>query len=201
MRQLIRLIEDLADAFDRLELQYAFGGALANNYWGIVRTTVDADCLVAIPALKYQALVEELNALGATTRDARAVEASVSVTALREQIQRRAFCRLACRSITVELFTPIIPLQHEILRRAVTLPLEDRDVKITTAEDLILLKMAFHREKDLGDVRGILRVQQTQLDVHYVQRWAKQMLEDAVQRELDTLIAEYGGSDQPGEDT
>jgi len=47
------------------------------------------------------------------------------------------------------------------------MPLENRDVKVTTAEDLILLKMAFHREKDIGDVRGILRVQQTRLDLSW----------------------------------
>jgi len=78
------------------------------------------------------------------------------------------------------------------------MPLENRDVKVTTAEDLILLKMAFHREKDIGDVRGILRVQQTRLDLRYLRRWAQEMLVDAVQRELDTLIAEYGGSDEAG---
>ena len=63
MRQLIRLIEDLAEAFDRLGLPYAVGGALANNYWGIIRATVDADCLVAVPPPKYQRLVDELTAI------------------------------------------------------------------------------------------------------------------------------------------
>jgi hypothetical protein len=65
---------------------------------------------------------------------------------------------------------------------------------VPLTEDLILLKMAFHREKDVGDVRGILRVQQTRLDLDYLRRWALEMLEDAVQRELDMLIAEYCGS-------
>jgi hypothetical protein len=193
MRQLIRLIEDLAGAFDRLGLQYAVGGAIATNYWGIVRTTVDADCLVAIPALKYQAMVDELRSLGATIRDPGGAESPVSVADLREQVQSQHFCRLACRSIPVELFTPAVPLQHEILRRALPLPLENREVRVTTAEDLILLKMAFHRGKDVGDVRGILRVQQDRLDLDYVRHWARAMLEHTVQRELHALIAEYGG--------
>jgi hypothetical protein len=69
---------------------------------------------------------------------------------------------------------------------------------IRLGKDLILLKMAFHRGKDVGDVRGILRVQQTRLHLEYLRRWAREMLEDAVQRELDVLIAEYGGSDDAG---
>ena len=108
MRQLIRLIEDLADAFDRLGLAYAVGGAIANNYWGIVRSTVDADCLVAIPAIQYQRLVDELVALGAAIGDATEAPLPVTVALLREQVRRRNFCRLVCRSVTVELFTPAI---------------------------------------------------------------------------------------------
>jgi hypothetical protein len=200
MRQLIGLIEDLADAFDRLGLAYAVGGAIANNYWGIVRATVDVDCLVAIPALQYQNFVDELTALSTAIRDAAGSDSPVTVAALREQFSRRHLCQLICRSITVELFTPVIPLQHEILRRAVPVPLENRDVKITTAEDLILLKMAFHREKDLGDVRGILRVQRGGLDEDYLRTWAGQMLEDVVQQELETLITEFGRAEEPDQD-
>jgi hypothetical protein len=192
MRQLIRLIENLADAFDRLGLAYAVGGAIANNYWGIVRATVDVDCLVAIPGLKYQSFVDELDALGVAACDAGGVATPLTVPWLREQVRRHSFCRLVCRSITVELFTPVIPLQHEILRRAVPLSLETRDVKITTAEDLILLKMAFHRQKDLADVRGILRVQRGRLDENYLRTWAEQMFEDAVRQELENLMAECG---------
>ena len=70
-------------------------------------------------------------------------------------------------------------------------------MKITTAEDLILLKMAFHRQKDLADVRGVLRVQRGRLDREYLRSWAGQMLEDEVQQELESLIAEYAGDDKP----
>jgi len=64
MQKLIPLITDLAEVFQRLQLRYAFGGALANNYWGIVRTTVVVDCLVLIPALKCQALADQLTSIG-----------------------------------------------------------------------------------------------------------------------------------------
>lgn len=39
MRELIEIAEGLADVFDRLGVRYAFGGALANNFWGTVRAT------------------------------------------------------------------------------------------------------------------------------------------------------------------
>ena len=73
------------------------------------------------------------------------------------------------------------------------LPLGPRQVPITTAEDLILLKMAFHREKDLRDVRGILWSQKGKLDLGYIRDWAKRMLEGEHASELERWIVEYAG--------
>ena len=64
-----------------------------------------------------------------------------------------------------------------------------RTIKVTTAEDLVLLKMAFHRQKDLQDIKGILHVQQGHLDVPYLRHWSAEMLEPPAVRELDELIA------------
>jgi hypothetical protein len=51
MPNLLEIVSNLAESFDRLNLRYAVGGAIANGFWGIVRTTKDVDCLVAIPAI------------------------------------------------------------------------------------------------------------------------------------------------------
>jgi len=39
---------------------------------------------------------------------------------------------------------------------------------MTVAEDLILLKMAFHRLKDLRDIKDILHVQRGRPDIPYL---------------------------------
>jgi hypothetical protein len=76
-------------------------------------------------------------------------------------------------------------------------PIGGREVPITTAEDLILLKLAFHRAKDLQDVRGILWVQRGRLDLDYLRHWSAKSHEKDVQQELEQLIVEYGTS-EPG---
>ena len=178
----------LADLCERLHLPYAFGGALATSFWGIPRTTQDADCLVAVPALAYQRLAECL-AAGGFVIDEAAGPQPVTVAGLRQQVAERGFMNLVWQSTTVELFVPVVPLQHEILRRARLLPFADRTIRVTTAEDLILLKMAFHRQKDIQDIRGILHVQAGRLDLSYVRHWSGQMLEDRVAGELEALLA------------
>ena len=79
----------------------------------------------------------------------------------------------------------------EILRRVVRIRFGGRDIPITTAEDLILLKLAFHRAKDLQDVRGMLWVQRGKLDLDYMREWSTRSLAPDVQHELEALISQY----------
>jgi hypothetical protein len=180
----------LVDVFEEVGVPYAIGGAIATSFWGIPRTTQDADCLVAVPAIGYQRLSDALNA-----RDFRLERASgpqpVTVAALLEQIRDDKYMTLSCRATSVELFVPVVPLQHAILKRAVGRLFYGRTIGVTTAEDLILLKMAFHRQKDLQDIRGILHIQRGRLDIPYLRGWSREMLEADAAQELDELLATY----------
>jgi hypothetical protein len=194
MPDLIQLVAELAAAFERLKLRYALGGALATSYWGIERTTLDVDCLVAIPAVSYQALADELAAIDCEQLDDSGIVIPLSVPRMREQASRRHLIECVRSGVRIELFVPVVPLQNEILRRAVLIPIGNRQVPVTSAEDLILLKMAFHRQKDLLDIRGILRVQNANLDFEYLRCWSVSSLDQPVQRELEELIALHCGS-------
>ena len=180
----------LAGVFEQLGVPYAIGGAVATSFWGVPRTTQDADCLVAVPAVAYQRFADALNATGFVLDQSPAPHA-VNVEALLQQVREDKYMTLACRATSVELFIPVVPLQHSILKRAVERPFYGHAIRVTTAEDLILLKMAFHRQKDLLDIKGILHVQKGQLDIPYLRHWSGQMLEEPAVRELDELIATY----------
>jgi predicted nucleotidyltransferase len=191
MPSLIELVEKLADAFERLQLRYALGGALVASYWGTPRATEDIDCLVALPSLKYQMLAEELGRIGLALRDTENAFSPITVPRMRQRAERDNIIECFFDSIRVELFLPVVALQEEILRRAVMVQLNDREVPVTTAEDLILLKMAFHRPKDLVDVRSILWVQRGRLDLDYIRNWSLRSHDADTQQELEQLIARY----------
>jgi predicted nucleotidyltransferase len=195
MPNLIDVVVKLAGVFDRLQLRFALGGALANNYWGIVRTTQDVDCLFALPRIKYQLFADELNAIGCTVQDEAGENVPVTVPHLTQQVEQRKLIECCHETVRIELFVPAVPLQEEVLRRAVPIRLSGRDVPVTTAEDLILLKLAFHRAKDLQDVRGILWVQRGRLDLDYMRQWSERTHEPDTQSELVRLIAEYSESE------
>jgi hypothetical protein len=192
---LVDLVADLADALDRLPVRYALGGAIATSLWGIARTTQDVDCLAAVSAVKYQELADVLEALGYKQLDAADNLVEPSVRLMREQATERKLMEFFSGPVCIDLFLPVVPLQEEVLRRAVTMPLGRREVPITTAEDMILLKLAFHRTKDLQDVRGILWVQRGRLDIEYLKHWSARSHSEDVQRELQQLIVQYAGTE------
>jgi hypothetical protein len=191
MPTLIDLVEALGEVFDKLQLRYAVGGAIANNYWGIVRATKDIDCLIALPAIKYQLFADALNELKCTMRDRNDQHFAITVPRLLEQVQNRKLIECYREQVRIELFVPAVPLQDEILRRAIPVHLGSREIPITSAEDLILLKLVFHRVKDLQDVRGMLWLQRGKLDLNYLRLWSTRTHEPNVQKELERLILEY----------
>jgi hypothetical protein len=203
MPDLLDVVIRLGEVFDRLQLRFAVGGALANNYWGIVRATEDIDCLISLPAIKFQLFADELNALGCTLSDEHGEDVPVTVPTLLDQVRDRKLIQcnypLAEESVRVELFVPAVPLQDEILRRAVPMMVHNREIYVTTAEDLILVKLVFHRVKDLLDVRGILWVQRGRLDLDYLRHWSARSHEPDVQREMEQLIEEYSHHDKRDE--
>jgi predicted nucleotidyltransferase len=191
MAKLLEIVDALADVFDRLQVLYAISGALANNFWGIVRTTQDIDCLIAVPAIKLQLLADGLNEIGCSFRNDAGEQLAITVPILREQINQQKFIECHCGLVLVELFVPIVHHHEEILRRAIPIKLGAREVPVITAEDLILLKLVFHRPKDLQDIRGILWVQRGRLDLDYMRHWSARTHESDVQAEMEQLIADY----------
>ena len=180
----------LGSLFEHLGVPYAIGGAVAVSFWGVPRTTQDADCLVAVPAVAYQRLADALNTQGFVIDGSPAAQ-PVTVEALLQQVRDDQYMTLVCRATSVELFVPIVPLQHSILKRAVGRSFHGHTIRVTTPEDLILLKMAFHRHKDLQDIKGILHIQKGHLDLSYLWHWSARMLEASAAHELDELIATY----------
>jgi hypothetical protein len=112
-----------------------------------------------------------------------------------DQVEQRKLIECLLDTARVELFVPAVPLQEELLRRTVPVQVRGREIPITSPEDLILLKLIFHRPKDLQDVCGILWVQRGKLDLDYMKHWSARTHEANVQQEMEQLIAQYSRED------
>jgi len=61
-----------------------------------------------------------------------------------------------------------LPYEEEAIRRAVPLAVGGLDVRVCTAEDLILHKIISDRPRDLEDVAGVIAKQTSKLDRVYL---------------------------------
>lgn len=187
---------DVAAAVDAMaglladrRIPHAFGGALAQNYWGVVRATQDVDVLALIPALGLQEFADAMTAHGFVARDAEGREQPITVPGIVQSQREAGLFAVWLGMVKVEVFTPRIPLQDRILERARTMPWRNRMIPVTTAEDLILLKMVFHREKDLRDIRAMVATSGAQLDRGYMLGQARQVLASQAIEELKQLLS------------
>ncbi len=163
------VIVAVINALRAVDVPFMVVGSLATNFYGVPRSTRDADFVIQVPP-PSAALAE---CLGANLRlTAQAAFEGVTGT-VRHRIEARG------TPFTVELFQ-LSDDAHDMSRfsRRRSVRLFGRDVFVATAEDTIVTKLrwAMHpgREKDVDDVRSVIAVQGDGLDWTYVQHWCTQ---------------------------
>lgn len=199
-------VEDIAaltiEACEARGIAYMLTGALAYNFYGIPRSTMDVDIVVEVPDAKSIAgLIGSLS----------------DHLVFGEQVQfdtltwgRRHIGRPAGNSgIFVELFElfddAFVRIQFS-RRRCQYSSWLDREVWLPTAEDIVVQKLRWGRSKDLDDARDVLAVQGPEtLDMAYVWKWCTghgtgKRLKAALAELARAGLIEEGGFEPPGKD-
>ena len=63
---------------------------------------------------------------------------------------------------------------QERFRRRVQIRAFNRDIRLPTAEDVIVTKLRWLRSKDVNDLESVIGVQGNQLDWDYIHHWCEQ---------------------------
>jgi hypothetical protein len=158
---LITAVIDVHDALVRSAHAHAFGGALALAHYAEPRATVDIDVNVFVPGEDVAGVLASLAPLGYTPERDRADWVPIAGIRLR----RRADL------FPVDLFPSLDPAYDEIAARVQHFGFGPDRVALPflSAEDLVLFKLSFGRDKDWVDVRQLCRSGVT-LDVDYIER-------------------------------
>lgn len=171
---------------------YAVGGAVAMNLLKYIRATRGVDVLAIIPAVRHQEFADAASSSGFAARDAGGQPMPIDVPTMARESRDLGQFRLWWKMVKIETFLPKVPLQDAVLSRKRRVGLGDFAMWITTAEDLILLKMIFHRDKDLVDVRRLIAANRDSLDVPYVKFWIPRTLEPGAGAELEDMLKRVG---------
>lgn len=177
----------VASIFDRLNLRYAIGGAVASAILGEPRATHDVDLVAEIGSSQVAALLNALEEVGFYVPRAAAAAAVAT---------RRSFNVVHRESaVKVDIFVAgRTPLDEEELQRRRLVPVSadaSRQLYVAVAEDLILQKLLWYREggeisdRQWRDVLGLLKVQGPTLNRKLLDRWAGRLgLDDLLRRAL-----------------
>jgi hypothetical protein len=145
---------------------YMVVGPISTNYYGIPRSTKDADFVVQIEPQSIRSLAD---ALGDGFRlDPQPSFETTTLTV-------RNVLEVAGSPFTIELFhLSDDPHDQERFRRRKRVRLLNREVMLPTVEDVIITKLRWaiqQRSKDREDVREVLSVQREGIDWDYVHSW------------------------------
>lgn len=196
-KTIVEVLFWIEDLFDRHGIERSYGGAFARNFYAPPRFTKDLDLLVLVSQLKIPELVQDLGAAGARRIriDERTGEPARLLMDLRGFLDdlRAPFrlARLDCFGVTVEVFFPWHPFDHEVLRGALARDVGGRIVRIHRPEHLIVYKKIFDRSKDIEDIKAILVSNAKKLDLDEIRRWARQLLDATGLEELDRMIGDF----------
>lgn len=179
----------VTNLLDELGVSYVIGGSMASIIHGILRTTMDVDIVAEMQPKHVDSFISGLQ--GAFYADEQMIQ---------QAIQRRSSFNLIHLStmFKVDIFIPKgRPFDQQQLDRRISEQIgaeSDEQIWVLSAEDVVLAKLEWFRiggevsERQWRDILGVLKTQQSALDVNYLRQWAQSLsVADLMERALDEL--------------
>jgi len=162
-------------------IPHAFGGALALAYYATPRGTEDIDIKIFVPASEADRVLGPLAELGV----ARATAAD------RTRLRRDGQVRVHWGRTPLDLFFSYDALHEACRPRSRTVAFGSDEIEILSAEDLVVFKVLFDRDKDWVDIGHLLFAMEGEFDAEYVTGWLGRIVEvdDARQARFEELLA------------
>jgi len=174
------------DALDGLRIPYMLVGSFASNYYGVPRSTQDADFVVELADTPVRSLVERLGPPFAL--DPQVTFEPITGTT-------RYVVHAGGTGFRIELFL-LSEDEHDRtrFRRRCAVGLMGRHASLPTPEDVIITKLRWSQGrsqgKDAADVRNLIAVQGDRIAWDYVYSWCERhgtaALLDQIRKSLST---------------
>jgi len=179
----------VTNTLDELGVPYVIGGSMASIVHGMLRTTMDVDIVANVRPKHVPSLVSRL-------QDAFYADEQM----IQQAIQHRGSFNLIHLNtmFKVDVFIPKDrPFDRQQLERRIAEPIgpdSDEKIWVLSAEDVVLAKLEWFRlggdssERQWRDILGVLKTQQSALDLDYLKHWAQALgVSDLMARALEEL--------------
>jgi len=163
------------DFLNEHHIPYMLIGGLAISILGETRATRDADFKISIdmPLADFRKLVLE--------------HFSERPTKIPKHMLSPYVIHLwALPDVAADILVSIFDYEKQAIERAIEMDIESVPARVCTPEDLIIHKAIAERNKDWGDIEGILIRQRGKLDMSYIRNWLTQFAEALEKPEILT---------------
>ena len=153
----------VADALNEAGVPFMLVGGFSSNYYGVPRSTKDADFVVQLSAPLNETFARTLGP---------EFEAEPQMSFETNTGTQRQEFRVAGTLFKAEVFRlSNDPHDQERFRRRMEVEVQGHKIFFPTAEDVIVWKLRWRRAKDREDVRAVMGVQGDRLDWPYIESW------------------------------
>lgn len=161
------VLKSVVQELNDLKWSYFLIGSFAVSYYGRPRATHDIDIKVVIPLKEIKAIENRFSK-----------HFYVSEEGILDALHHKTMFNLIHHETGTKVDFWILgddSFDQERLQRRKIVNLFGLPTAITTAEDLIVIKLKWYREsesdKHLNDAISILEIQENKLDTEYIQKW------------------------------
>lgn len=152
----------IEEGFRQRRIPHAFGGAIALAYYATPRATIDIDVKLFVSVDRADEVLTLLEGLGA--EPLRNEE--------RARLERDEQVRVHWDSTPVDLFFSYDILHESCFERRQRMPFGDGDaIHVLAAENLLVFKALFDRDKDWRDIEELVYAMAGELDAAYARSW------------------------------
>lgn len=159
-------LSKIAQFLQRHRIPYALIGAMALNMYGRPRTTLDIDFLILLDEEEIDKIKDEAARNNILT-DEEWVKHNPMIT--------KSHMRFIIDEITIDLMLPRDDHDREALKRRKKKKVNNKTIWIIAPEDLILQKLKVGRPRDFEDALTVLERLFGELDITYLEGWAKRL--------------------------
>lgn len=181
-KALKEIIKDLEKIKKKLDFQYTLIGGIAVGIWGHVRATKDIDIIADIHHDSFKIFISHLKKIGY-----RCELRQGSMTDDIPYLIKVSIPREKGGEIQADLLIATRKWEDEIIKSSRVIDFGNRKIPVVTPEDLMSMKLRAGGPMDILDVKELLLVLKSEIEIDMLRSRAKQL---KVSRKLNKILKE-----------